>query len=188
MKTSVCIVGGCGHIGLPLGLSLAQAGAIVTLLDLDEGRVRQVDSGRMPFVERGADDLLPAVLATGRLQVTTSAEALCEADAVVVTIGTPVDEFMDPGLRSFDRSIDGVLDEMRDGQLLILRSTVFPESQIASIVERRSGGCGSTSPTAPSGSPKDMLSRNCPGCPDHRGGHSHGHHAPPRCSACWDHG
>ncbi len=126
MEPSVCIVGGCGHIGLPLGIALADAGAQVTLLDIDEARVRRVVAGRMPYLERGADELLLSVLATGRLQATTSADVILEHDTVVVTIGTPVDEYMDPGVRSFDRSIDRVLDEMRDGQLLILRSTVFP--------------------------------------------------------------
>ncbi len=126
MDNTVCIVGGCGHVGLPLGIALAQSGADVTLLDVDQRRVDEVAGGRMPFLERGADEVLPAVLASGRLQVTTSPEAIRESEIVVVTIGTPVDEFMDPGVLSFDRSIDRVLDRMRDGQLLILRSTVFP--------------------------------------------------------------
>jgi UDP-N-acetyl-D-mannosaminuronic acid dehydrogenase len=60
------------------------------------------------------------------LRATTSSEVIGEHDNVVVTIGTPVDEFMDPSVRSFDRAIDRVLDQMHDGQLLILRSTVFP--------------------------------------------------------------
>ena len=72
MEPSVCIVGGCGHIGLPLGIALAEAGVQVTLLDIDEARVRRVAAGRMPFLERGADELLPSVLASGRLQATTS--------------------------------------------------------------------------------------------------------------------
>jgi UDP-N-acetyl-D-mannosaminuronic acid dehydrogenase len=126
MNNSVCIVGGCGHVGLPLGIALAEAGARVTLLDIDEVRVRKVAAGRMPFLEHGADQVLPAVLATGRLLATTSSEVIRDHDTVVVTIGTPVDEFMDPGVRAFDRAIDWVLDQMRDGQLLILRSTVFP--------------------------------------------------------------
>jgi UDP-N-acetyl-D-mannosaminuronic acid dehydrogenase len=126
MKHSLCIVGGCGHIGLPLGVAFADAGAQVTLLDTDEARVRKVAAGKMPFLERGADHLLPRVLATGRLHATTSSEVIAEHDVVIVTIGTPVDEFMDPGVRSFDRAIDLVMDQMRDGQLLILRSTVFP--------------------------------------------------------------
>ncbi|MGO9596805.1 MAG: nucleotide sugar dehydrogenase [Isosphaeraceae bacterium] len=126
MEPSVCIVGGCGHVGLPLGIALADAGVQVTLLDIDQDRVRRVTAGRMPFLERGADELLPSLLASGRLQATTSPDVIREHDTIIVTIGTPVDEFMDPGIRTFDRSVDRVLDEMCDGQLLILRSTVFP--------------------------------------------------------------
>lgn len=126
MKVSVCIVGGCGHVGLPLGIALAHAGVQVTLLDIEKNRVQAVTEGRMPFHERGADVMLPSVLASGRLHATTSTTAIAGHEVVVVTIGTPVDEFLDPGVRSFDRAIDVVLDSMRDGQLLILRSTVFP--------------------------------------------------------------
>jgi len=107
-------------------MALADAGARVTLVDTDDARVSLVAAGRMPFLESGADQLLPLLLATGRLRATTSSDLIRDHDTVVVTIGTPVDEFMDPSLRSFDRAIDRVLDQMRDGQLLILRSTVFP--------------------------------------------------------------
>jgi UDP-N-acetyl-D-mannosaminuronic acid dehydrogenase len=126
MESSVCIVGGCGHIGLPLGMALAEVGVPVTLFDIDVARVRLVAAGQMPFLERGAEQILPHLLSTDRLKVTTSPEIIRQHDIVVVTIGTPVDEFMDPNVRSFDRAIDRVLDHMLDGQLLILRSTVFP--------------------------------------------------------------
>jgi UDP-N-acetyl-D-mannosaminuronic acid dehydrogenase len=109
MEPSECIVGGCGHIGLPLGIALAEVGVHVTLLDIDQARVHRVAAGRMPFLERGADELLPSVIATGRPQATTSVDVIRDHDTVVVTIETPVDEFMDPGVRSFDRSIDQVL-------------------------------------------------------------------------------
>ena len=68
MRDSVCIVGGCGHIGLPLGLALAAVGVKVTLLDTDSVRVGHVAAGQMPFLERGAEEFLPRLLATGRLQ------------------------------------------------------------------------------------------------------------------------
>ncbi|HKM53163.1 MAG TPA: nucleotide sugar dehydrogenase, partial [Isosphaeraceae bacterium] len=58
MEPAVCIVGGCGHVGLPLGIALADAGVQVTLLGIDQDRVRRVTAGRMPFLERGADELL----------------------------------------------------------------------------------------------------------------------------------
>ncbi|MFN4258197.1 MAG: nucleotide sugar dehydrogenase [Gemmataceae bacterium] len=123
---TICIVGGCGHVGLPLGIAFTLAGAKVTLLDIDEQRLEAVRSGHMPFLEQGAEEALPAALKTGRLQVSNELRHVAEHDNVIVTIGTPVDEFLDPSIRSFDRSLDAVLKHMRDGQLLILRSTVFP--------------------------------------------------------------
>lgn len=113
-------------MGLPLGIAFAQAGVHVTLVDSDADRVGAVTAGRMPFLERGGEDALGAALASGRLAAVASAAAIGDHDVVMVTIGTPVDEFLDPAVRAFDRTIDGVLGRMRDGQLLILRSTVFP--------------------------------------------------------------
>lgn len=125
-RSKIAIVGGCGHVGLPLGIVFAQAGAPVTLVDVDEARVREVADGRMPFFDAGADEALSAALHSGRLVVTTATEAIGTHEVVVVTIGTPVDEFLDPSVRAFDRVLDEVLGRMHDGQLLILRSTVFP--------------------------------------------------------------
>jgi UDP-N-acetyl-D-mannosaminuronic acid dehydrogenase len=126
MEASVTIVGGCGHVGLPLGIALARAGVQVCLLDVDKSRVGEVAAGRMPFLEYGAEEVLPRVVATGRLRATTNAEVVGAHENIIVTIGTPVDEYLDPGVRSFDRGLDEVLARMHDGQLLILRSTVFP--------------------------------------------------------------
>ena len=54
----VAIVGGCGRVGLPLGLVLADAGLSVTLYDRDNEAVDRVRAGKMPFWENGADELL----------------------------------------------------------------------------------------------------------------------------------
>jgi len=126
MNSSVCIVGGCGHVGLPLGIALARAGTRACLYDIDEARVREVRGGHVGYRERGADAALTEALATGRLEVTASPGAIGAGDVVVVTIGTPVDEFLDPRVRSFDLALDDILANMRAGQLLLLRSTVFP--------------------------------------------------------------
>jgi UDP-N-acetyl-D-mannosaminuronic acid dehydrogenase len=126
MHASITIVGGCGHVGLPLGIAFAHAGARVSLLDIDEARVREVMAGRMPFYERGGESALRTALATGKLRATLDPAAVSTAEVVVVTIGTPVDEFLDPAIRSFDRAMDAVLQQMRSGQLLVLRSTLFP--------------------------------------------------------------
>lgn len=124
--TSVAIVGGGGHVGLPLGLVLAEAGFHVTLIDVSSERLQVIEAGKMPFLERGADELLRRGLETGRLRTQSTLGGLDTHHVVIVTTGTPVDEYMDPDVRSFDRMSESLLNEMRDGQLLIIRSTVFP--------------------------------------------------------------
>jgi UDP-N-acetyl-D-mannosaminuronic acid dehydrogenase len=123
---SLCIVGGCGHVGLPLGIAFARAGCQVTLLDRDAHRITEVNSGRMPFRERGADEALVEVVRAGRLSAVSDATAVASATAVIITIGTPLDEYMNPHVLSFERFMGGVLDRMSAGQLLVLRSTVYP--------------------------------------------------------------
>jgi UDP-N-acetyl-D-mannosaminuronic acid dehydrogenase len=122
----LAIVGGCGHVGLPLALAFARAGCAVDLLDTSPERVAMVNDGYMPFHEDGADALLAECIATGRVKATTDPVVLEDAAAVIVTIGTPVDEYLDPSVGEFDRSLEGLLHQVRPGQLLALRSTVFP--------------------------------------------------------------
>jgi UDP-N-acetyl-D-mannosaminuronic acid dehydrogenase len=122
----LAIVGGCGHVGLPLGLAFARQGHAVDLLDTWAERVAQVNSARMPFHEDGADDLLAASIAKGLLKATTDPAVLEDAGAIIVTIGTPVDEYLDPSVGEFDRAMEDLLHRVRPGQLVVLRSTLFP--------------------------------------------------------------
>jgi UDP-N-acetyl-D-mannosaminuronic acid dehydrogenase len=122
----LAIVGGCGHVGLPLGLAFARKGHAVDLFDTWAERVAQVNQGRMPFQEEGADELLAECVRTGLVKATTDPAVLEDAGALVVTIGTPVDEYLDPSVRTFDQSMEDLLHRVRPGQLLVLRSTLFP--------------------------------------------------------------
>jgi UDP-N-acetyl-D-mannosaminuronic acid dehydrogenase len=122
----VAVIGGGGHVGLPFGLVLCDAGHATTLIDPDAARLAALGAGRMPFLERGADELLKRCLASGRLAMQTGLESLAEQEVVIVTVGTPVDEYLDPGVREFDRVMGDVVARMRGGQLLMIRSTVFP--------------------------------------------------------------
>jgi UDP-N-acetyl-D-mannosaminuronic acid dehydrogenase len=122
----LAIVGGCGHVGLPLALAFAAQGLSVDLLDTSAERVALVNSGRMPFHEDDAEPLLAESIRTGRIKATTDAAVLEDASALIVTIGTPVDEYLDPSVGAFDRALTHLLERVRPGQLLVLRSTVFP--------------------------------------------------------------
>jgi len=122
----VVVVGGGGHVGLPLSLILARAGLRVGIFDTSETTVERICRGEMPFLENGADALLTEVLATGRLSVSTRVETLCDVQNVIVVIGTPIDEFLNPSMAIFDRAVDGLAPYLADGALVVLRSTVYP--------------------------------------------------------------
>src|SRR5947209_14651890 len=105
----LAIVGGCGHVGLPLGLAFARLGHQVDLLDTSAERVALVNSGRMPFHEDDAEPLLAEGIRSGLVKATTDRGVLQDAAAIIVTIGTPVDEYLDPSVREFDRSLSDLL-------------------------------------------------------------------------------
>jgi len=134
----VAIVGGCGHVGLPLGLAFADRGLHVVLCDRNEQAVELVNSGRMPFDEPGAPEVLAAMRAAGRLHATTDATAVRDAEHVVIVIGTPIDEHLNPDLGAVQAAIEEIADSLVDGQIVVLRSTVYPgvTAMIESLVER----------------------------------------------------
>jgi UDP-N-acetyl-D-mannosaminuronic acid dehydrogenase len=130
----VAVVGGCGHVGLPLGLAFADAGLSVVLYDIDADAVEAVRSGKMPFFETGSEEVLARVLANGNLELTTDPTQVSEVDHVVVVIGTPVDEHLNPDPGAVVRAIELMADHLRDGQHLVMRSTVYPG--VTALVER----------------------------------------------------
>jgi UDP-N-acetyl-D-mannosaminuronic acid dehydrogenase len=122
----VAIVGGCGHVGLPLAVAFASRGLKVVIQDIDSDAVKTVGGGELPFREDGAEALLQQALADDRLHVTTDVAVLGEAEVVVVVIGTPVDEHLNPDPRAVKKALQTSLPSFRDGQLMVLRSTVYP--------------------------------------------------------------
>lgn len=122
----ITVIGGCGHVGLPFGLALADQGHDVVAYDISESAVASVLSGQMPFHEIGADEVLTRVLANGRFAATVEAASVAAAEVVIVVIGTPVDEHLNPDPNAIQRALDECMPHFRDGQLVVLRSTVYP--------------------------------------------------------------
>lgn len=119
------VIGGCGHVGLPLGVKLSLAGAETTLLDLDEKAVETVTSGRFPFLDKGGDRQLEQALSRG--MVATSDASVCQgADVYVFVTGTPVDEHLNPRVSDVVRIFERYRNLFRAGSLVIIRSTLFP--------------------------------------------------------------
>jgi UDP-N-acetyl-D-mannosaminuronic acid dehydrogenase len=122
----VCVIGGGGHVGLPFALICADSGLRTVIYDVDRRKVEQIRSGVMPFVEEGADEMLQRALASGRLTVEDRPDPISGCRFLVMIIGTPVDEHLNPSFAAIDRALRAARERLRDGQILILRSTVFP--------------------------------------------------------------
>jgi UDP-N-acetyl-D-mannosaminuronic acid dehydrogenase len=135
----VTVVGGGGHVGLPLVLSLAALGLCVNVNDINEGVLDVIRSGRLPFMEYDAAPLLTRVLAENRLVFTSSPSNISKKGPVIITIGTPIDEFLNPIRQVVQECIDALLPHLADGQLIVLRSTIFPGTTdwIDTYIKRR---------------------------------------------------
>ena len=122
----VVVLGGGGHVGLPLSLAFAEAGLRVGIYDINQAALDRIAGGAMPFMENGADELLHEVLATRRLEFGSDGSMIGRTDQLVVVIGTPVDEFLGPSMTIFEKAVDQIAPHLRDGALVVLRSTVYP--------------------------------------------------------------
>lgn len=125
-KHDICIVGGAGHVGAPLALVFAKHGFRTLIYDVNPVALEMLERGRMPFLEDGGETLLREVLPTGRLTMSSNVADIANVPHVILTIGTPIDEFHNPMLRVVLECIDVLLPHLSDSQTLILRSTVFP--------------------------------------------------------------
>jgi UDP-N-acetyl-D-mannosaminuronic acid dehydrogenase len=130
----VVVIGGCGHAGLPLAIVLADRGASVVIYDVSDAAVKRVNDAELPFDEPGAAPVLRRSLANGRLRATTDPSAVASAQNVIVVIGTPVDEHLNPDPQAIPAALGVCAEYFRDGQLLVLRSTVYPG--VTALVER----------------------------------------------------
>ena len=122
------VVGGAGHVGIPLVLSFAAKGLTVNINDVNKDALAALKAGHVPFMEAGAQPLLAKALTDKLLFFTSEPNQISNKGPVIVTIGTPVDEFLNPVREVVRDCIDSLLPYLRDGQLLVLRSTLYPGS------------------------------------------------------------
>ncbi len=124
-STNIAVIGGAGHVGLPLSLLFAKNGFTVTLMDTDTEKIEMLKKGKFPFLEEGGSELLHEVKDESII-FTTEHKLISKCDVVVLTVGTPVDEHLNPDLAPVFEVVDQIKPYLKNGQILILRSTLFP--------------------------------------------------------------
>jgi UDP-N-acetyl-D-mannosaminuronic acid dehydrogenase len=122
----LCVVGGAGHVGLPFALVFAEAGLRTAIYDKNKTALDRIAAGAIPFMEQGAEPLLRKALADNRLALSDAPAIVGESRVVVITIGTPVDEFFNPVFKDIRNCLAELKPFLREGQVLVLRSTVYP--------------------------------------------------------------
>src|ERR1700679_49708 len=98
-RLRINVIGGCGHVGLPLALALADIGHDICIHDIDERAIATIAAGKMPFREAGAEPLLRRLVAENRLRFSLKPESISECEVAILIIGTPVDDHLNPKFR-----------------------------------------------------------------------------------------
>jgi UDP-N-acetyl-D-mannosaminuronic acid dehydrogenase len=125
LSSDICVIGGCGRVGLPLAIAFADKGLNVLIYDLDGDRAEQVRKGIMPFLEEGCEEKLRRVIGKN-LRLVGDQSSVSQARVLVVAIGTPVEEHLNPIYAGMRKLFQSLLPYLVEGQCIILRSTLYP--------------------------------------------------------------
>ncbi len=138
MTATVAVVG-LGRVGLPLALSFADRGLKVIGVERVPSVLESVGAGQMPFHERGTQELLERVRDRGGLQLTQHVQDAADAHHIVLTLGTPAHINVEIDISQIRHAIDDLLPVLREGQSIVLRSTVAPGTTewVAGYLEQR---------------------------------------------------
>ena len=134
----VSIIGGVGHIGLPLGLLLKKQKLKVALIDINAKNINLVNQKKMPFFEKGAQKLL-----NNGIFVTNDFNYLKKSNTIIICIGTPIDEYFNPKIDSFFTLIFDIKKYISRNQTVIIRSSVYPQTcnKIIKILHKNIAYC-----------------------------------------------
>ena len=135
-KFDLCIIGGLGHIGLPLGILFAEKGLNVCCYDINKKLIKIVENGEMPYTEYGSEELLKKNIKREKIFFSSDPALIYRSKIVIIAIGTPVDEYLNPKTKDFLQNLKDLKKNFKEDQLIIVRSSVFPKTceQILNIL------------------------------------------------------
>ena len=126
-KLNICVIG-IGRIGLPTALSFANSGLPTIGIDINEKLVELINSGNFPLKdEPGYDIIFDKVINEKKFRATTNfSEGINSSDVIVLSLPTPMDEKNIPDYSALLSIAKKLHDEIPDGKLIIIESTVEP--------------------------------------------------------------
>jgi UDP-N-acetyl-D-glucosamine dehydrogenase len=116
---------GLGYVGLPLAITVARSGFVVTGFDIDPQKIVAIDAGRS-YIEAVPDAVLSTETAQGRFLATTDFGRLAGCDIIIICVPTPLTKYRDPDLSFVTTTCDRIAETLKPGQLIVLESTTYP--------------------------------------------------------------
>ena len=122
----ISIVGGAGHIGLPLALAFSQKNFKIHLIDKNKKNLKSIQNNKMPFLEIGAEKILNRGLKKKLFFFEDNLNFLHKSKFIIICIGTPINNNLKPNLDNFYKLIKKIKQKIDKDQILIIRSSVYP--------------------------------------------------------------
>src|SRR5262249_29087456 len=129
---------GLGYVGLPLGLTFAEAGFSVLGFDVDARKIESIQRGES-YIKHIPNDALESLTMPGRLEATTDFSKASGMDCLIICVPTPLTRAREPDVSYIVKSGEALIPAVRPGQLFVLESTSYPgttEEVLKPILER----------------------------------------------------
>ena len=140
-KTYTVGIIGLGYVGLPLIYTFHKEGMPVIGYDIDQSKVSNIQSGT-PYIKHLGEEMMQSLSQSNRCAATTDFSRLTEADAVLLCVPTPLNQYREPDMSYVISTTETVAHNLREGQLVILESTTYPgttEEVMIPLLEKHSG-------------------------------------------------
>jgi len=123
---NICIIGGAGHVGTPLGLAFSSKGHNVILIDKNIKNINKINEGKMPFLEEGCSLLLKKMIKKKKIFATSDLAQTKKCKYIIICLGTPVNNKFNPILKNFISFFYQLKKYLNKNHVVIIRSSIYP--------------------------------------------------------------
>ena len=139
IKRNISIIGGAGHVGLPLGMVFSSKGFKVTLIDKNKSNIKKINKGQMPFLEKNGQKLLKHIVKKKKIFATDKLNEITKSKYIIICIGTPITKNLNPNTKNFINFFYQLKKLLKKDQIVIIRSSIYPGicEKIYKIIESK---------------------------------------------------
>ena len=116
---------GLGYVGLPLALTISEAGFPTTGFDINADRVTRINAGDR-VISYFPEDRIRSAVTNGKFAATADFARLADQDVILICVPTPLSDTREPELKYVVSAVERIAEWLRPGQLIVLESTVWP--------------------------------------------------------------